>query len=85
MDPAPPRKFVEVWQTAEDIAEVVRKLHMTRAAVRTRAFRYRQRGIPLKDLPAGDCFAWIDWEELAQFAKECGEQPPGKKPATAPA
>lgn len=77
MDPVPPRRFVEVWQTCADVAEVAKKLRMKRAACRLRALRYRRRGVPLRELPAGGC-SNIDWDDLVQYAGELGEMPAKK-------
>ena len=77
MEPVPPRRFVEVWQTSPDVAEVAKKLRMKRDACRLRALRYRKRGVPLKELPAGGC-SNIDWEDLIQYAGELGEKPAKK-------
>jgi hypothetical protein len=65
--PATPREFVEAWQGSASVAEVAAKLGRRRSAVRLRARRYRQRGIPLKDLPPDEP---TDWDELARYAAE---------------
>jgi hypothetical protein len=64
---ATPREFVEVWQGSASVAEVAAKLGRRRSAVRLRARRYRQRGIPLKYLPPCEP---TDWDELARYAAE---------------
>ena len=62
------RQFIEVWQRSSSLAEVARKVHRSKGTVRVRAYRFRQRGVPLKefepvliDLP--------DWDELAELAR----------------
>jgi hypothetical protein len=50
---------------------------MTRSTCRLRAYRYRQRGVPLKELPPGGFC--IDWDDLAEFAKEVAARPAKKK------
>jgi hypothetical protein len=70
--PATPREFVEVWQGSASVAEVAAKLGRRRSAVRLRARRYRERGIPLKDLPPAEP---TDWGALARYAAElAGEE-----------
>jgi alkanesulfonate monooxygenase SsuD/methylene tetrahydromethanopterin reductase-like flavin-dependent oxidoreductase (luciferase family) len=59
------RRFIEVWQSAGTFREVVEKLKMTRTAVRTRAARYRKRGVALKPLGADT------WEDLREYAEKC--------------
>ena len=83
---ATPQEFIRVWQTSTTLREACTKLRMKRAVAKVRAYRYRQRGVPLKqhDLdPLVEC--WPDWEELAWFAAElvAPSEAPGGAPAGA--
>ena len=49
-------------------------------ACRLRALRYRRRGVPMRELPAGGC-SNIDWDDLVQYAGELGEKPAKKSSA----
>ena len=62
-----PRDFIKAWQTSSSVAEVAAKVRRKKRAVRTRACRYRQLGIPLKDFPPVDV-ELPDWDELAEYA-----------------
>ena len=62
-----PRRFIEVWQSSSSVAEVASKVRRRKNAVRVRAFRYRQHGIPLKDFPPVEV-ELPDWDELAEYA-----------------
>src|SRR6267378_807867 len=63
-------RFIEVWQTSSTRREVESRLGMTKAAVRTRACRYRELGVPLKDLPPDGMFGWSwKWDVLAENAR----------------
>jgi hypothetical protein len=57
------RQFIEVWQKSSSLAEVAAKVRRKKSACRVRAFRYRQRGVPLKEFPAVEV-PETDWEEL---------------------
>jgi hypothetical protein len=64
-----PEEFIRAWQTSRTLREACTKLRMRRAVAKVRAYRYRQRGVPLKvhDLdPVVECYP--DWEELSKFA-----------------
>lgn len=64
------KRFIEVWQTAESVDEVVRKMGMRgkRTAIQ-RAARYRAQGVGLKRMPTGfDGSDSLDWEELSNYA-----------------
>jgi len=63
-----PREFVQVWQSSNSVAEVSSKIQCTKNAVRVRACRYRQMGVPLKQFPLLDIEP-INWDELAEFAE----------------
>jgi hypothetical protein len=65
--PVSARKFVEVWQGSQSVAEVAAKVHRKKNAVRQRAFRYRRLGIPLKEFPPVE-IELPDWDELAEYA-----------------
>jgi hypothetical protein len=65
-----PRRFIEVWQTSATLAEVASKLGTSKGACRARAWRYRQRGVPLKEFPPIE-LPVIDWGELADYAASC--------------
>jgi hypothetical protein len=65
----PPREFIKAWQESSSVAEVAQKVRSKKNACRVRAYRYRQRGIPLKEFP----FVEIEptnWDELADYAAE---------------
>ena len=64
------REFVRVWQTSNSVAEVAKQVQRTKNAVRVRAFRYREMGVPLKQFPALEIEP-INWDELAEFASTC--------------
>jgi hypothetical protein len=78
----PARKFIEVWQTSETVAEVMAKLKMRRPACTLRAKRYRDRGVPLKDLDPGYAQAGTyggQWEDLAEYAKDLVSKKPAEE------
>ncbi len=60
-----PREFIAAWQSSFSIAEVSKKTGIRKKAVRVRAYRYRQAGIPLKEFPPVEL---PNWDELADFA-----------------
>src|SRR5205809_1103455 len=63
-------QFIEVWQTSSTRREVATRLGMTKDAVRVRAWRYRELGVPLKDLPPDGIFGWSwKWDVLAEDAR----------------
>lgn len=64
----PAREFVRIWQLANSVAEVAKQVNRTKNAVRVRAFKYRERGIPLKYFPPVEQES-IDWDELAEYAE----------------
>lgn len=71
-----PRRFVEVWQKAEYVSDVAQKLRISKGACRMRAWRYRNHhGIPLKELPTTRPAEAIDWDELAEYARELAPVP----------
>lgn len=63
-----PREFVQIWQSSNSVAEVSSKIHCTKNAVRVRACRYRQMGVPLKQFPVMEIEP-INWDELAVYAE----------------
>lgn len=67
----PPREFIEAWQGSNSVAEVARKVRSRKPAVRVRAWRFRQRGVPLKEFPPVEIEP-TDWAELARYAAELG-------------
>jgi hypothetical protein len=69
LDSLSPRRFIEVWQTAATVAEVAAKVRRSKNAVRVRAWRYRQLGVPLKEFPPVEIVP-TDWDELARYAAE---------------
>lgn len=69
----PAREFVRIWQSANSVAEVAKQVNRTKNAVRVRAFKYRERGIPLKEFPAVE-IELIDWDELAEFAESLEDE-----------
>jgi hypothetical protein len=68
LPPLAPKDFIQVWQRADSVAEVAMKVRRTKNACRVRAFRYRERGVPLKEFPPVE---WVppDWSELAAYAE----------------
>jgi hypothetical protein len=66
---ATPREFIKAWQEASYVREVARKVGSTQSACSRRAYRYRQMGVPLKNM--WDAFVEpTDWEELAEYARQ---------------
>jgi len=65
-----PEKFIETWQSAVSIDAVVDALGMSKAAVSSRAYLYRQKGVPLKSFKSRKR---KDWDDLADFALGLGE------------
>lgn len=68
-----PREFVKAWQESSSVAEVASKVRSKKNAVRVRAFRYRQRGIPLKVFPPVEVEP-TDWDELAEYAAHLADE-----------
>jgi len=66
--PVSAREFVRIRQTSTSVAEVATKVRRKKNAVRVRAFRYRQMGVPLKEFPPV-VVELPDWDELAVYAK----------------
>ncbi len=64
--PLSAREFVQAWQSSSSVAEVSSKTGSSKNAVRVRAHRYRQMGVPLKQYPALE-FKPIDWSLLAEL------------------
>jgi hypothetical protein len=65
------RAFVKAWQESSSIAEVASKVRRKKSAVRVRAYRYRQRGVPLKEFPPPELISPEEfWGELTTYAKE---------------
>jgi hypothetical protein len=48
-----PEDFIEAWQSSSTCAEVTAKTGLNAAAARSRAYFYRQRGLPLKLMRTG--------------------------------
>jgi len=66
-----PRRFIEVWQQAEYVSDVAQKLRLSKGACRMRARRYKNHyGVPLKELPTTRPAPVIDWDEMAEYARE---------------
>jgi hypothetical protein len=66
-----PYDFVKAWQTSTSVAEVATKVRSKKNAVRVRAFRYRQKGVPLKEFPAVEYVSDEEyWGELSKYAAE---------------
>ena len=70
-----PREFIRHWQQSTSVAEVAQKCRMKKNAVRVRACRYRQWGVPLKQFPPVE-IVLPDWDELAEYAESLAESPP---------
>src|SRR5690349_21507945 len=62
------KEFIKAWQESSSVREVAAKVGRKKNACRVRAFRYRQRGVPLKRFPY-IAIKPPDWSELAEFAK----------------
>ena len=60
-----PAEFIEVWQTSDTLDEVAERTGLHKAAVSSRAWIYRKKGIPLKKLKWP---AHFDWGELGELA-----------------
>jgi hypothetical protein len=65
----PPREFIEAWQGSESVAEVAQKVRSNKNACRVRGYRFRERGVPLKDIPTSPPYEPPDWDELAEYAE----------------
>jgi hypothetical protein len=63
-----PRHFIKVWQESSSVAEVAQKVRSNKNACRVRAYRYRQLGVPLKEIPTSPPCEPLDWDELAEYA-----------------
>ena len=64
-------KFVRVWQKAETVGEVARKMGISKRSCSMRAGMYRNKhGVPLKRF--GEKVAEIPWAELAALAVRLG-------------
>jgi len=70
---ATPFEFVQAWQTSSSVAEVASKLGMNTGQVRTRACRYRKRGVPLKEYVSGE-LPVADWDDVSKFAADLLDQ-----------
>jgi hypothetical protein len=70
-----PREFITVWQASNSVAEVSQKTGLSKSAVRTRACRYRQLGVRLKQFPV-IAIEPTDWNELAEYAESLAESSP---------
>jgi hypothetical protein len=67
--PPTPEEFIKAWQTSKTLREACSRLRMKRAVAKVRAYRYRERGVPLKQHevdPPVECYP--DWDELAKYA-----------------
>jgi len=64
-----PRKFIEVWQTSNSVAEVASRTRIEKGSCKVRAYRYRQKGVPLKEFPPV-VVEETNWEELADYARK---------------
>jgi hypothetical protein len=66
---ASPAEFVKAWQESFSAREVAKKVGSTKGACFRRAYRYREKGVPLKFMMDVPCEP-IDWDELAEYARE---------------
>lgn len=62
-----PKKFVTIWQKAENTDEVVRQTGLKRTTAIQMAAQYRKRDVPLKLMRKGPNKR--DWDMLANLAK----------------
>jgi hypothetical protein len=75
--PVPPAKFIEVWQASRSIKEVAQRLHMSKPACRTRAWRYRNEwSIPLRVFGPEPPPETTDWLKMRDHAVELLESEP---------
>ena len=65
-----PKRFIEVWQRAETLAEVVKGTGMKSIACSARASHYRLKGVNLKRFARR---SRTDWEKLAALADSLSE------------
>src|SRR5271156_3318480 len=65
-----PREFIKAWQESSSVAEVAQKVRSKKNDCRDRAYRYRELGIPLKEIPTSPPSEPIDWAVLAEYAAE---------------
>jgi hypothetical protein len=63
--------FVVVWQTAETLADVCKKLDLEPTRASERASRLRKRGVPLQYFVNRN----IDYDELARLAESVQADP----------
>ena len=63
----PPKKFIEIWQTSDTLADVAVQAGSKKTACSVRAANLRNRGIPLKSFRALSS----DWDipTLAEYAQ----------------
>lgn len=60
------RDFIKAWQTSDTIEDVISKTKMSRAAINSRAYIYKKRGVPLKKMENSGGY---DWDKLAEYAE----------------
>tara|TARA_R100000008_G_scaffold62395_1_gene39669 strand:+ start:235 stop:492 length:258 start_codon:yes stop_codon:yes gene_type:complete len=62
--------FIKAWQTSNTKADVMKKTGMNKNAVSQRAYTYRKRGVPLKNLRGvGARKSPEEWTRLAELAQ----------------
>lgn len=67
-----PFKFVRVWQTAKSLAEVTRKMGLTKQQATVYAARFRKQGVPLKRFVATGKINNARLGELRKYAEGHG-------------
>lgn len=62
-----PEEFVRAWQASGSLAEVAEKTGLRPESVKARGYRFRKKGVPLREFAAAGRPA-TDWEALRQLA-----------------
>lgn len=62
-------EFVRIWQAADSVDQVAEQTGLYHAACATRARSYRERGVPLRELPKRRTLR-NDWDALRALAVE---------------
>ena len=63
-----PEEFIKVWQTSKTLDEVAERTGIEKNAAAAKASGYRKKRVPLKRFKEP-----LDWERLAELAKEIKE------------
>lgn len=72
------RFFIEAWQSAKSLQEVVKKTGLTVKQVNTRVGWLRKKGVPLKSFGRRK-ITKDEWEKLQAFARNCADGEANKR------